>query len=325
MNFNKRILVFTLLVIGLLNYEFVQTISAQSSSKQKENLSDQTTWGYYSKGKGLLFAHINNWPQEKQIQVDKDVKVIKAFMVTDEDKALEIKECDSGDYVLLPENIAPHDSALIKMEVIPMEDWPNLKKYSQANANLSKLSNKEERVVFMGNSITENWVKFHNEFFEENQYIGRGISGQTSAQMLTRFRPDVIDIEASVVVIHAGTNDIAANRGPVTLEQIAGNIFSMTELAKANGIKVVLASVLPANSYAWRPAIYPADKIIALNEMIKTYANKNHILYLDYYSAMVDSNKGLKKEYGRDSVHPNLAGYQVMEPLVKEAIKKALR
>lgn len=325
MGFKKKVFVFTLLLMGLFGYGVAQTKLVQRELKQGESLSDQSTWGYFTKGKGLLFAHINQWPREKQIQVDKNVKVIKAVMLSDEDKALEIKESDGGDYVILPDNMSPQDSALIKMEVIPMEDWPNLKKYSQANAKLSKPEPSKKRVVFMGNSITENWVKFHGEFFEQNLYVGRGISGQTSAQMLIRFRPDVIDLDADVVVIHAGTNDIAANRGPVTLEHIAGNIFSMAELAKANGIKVVLASVLPANSYSWRPAIYPADKIIALNTMIKAYADKNNIVYLDYYSSMVDNNKGLKKEYGRDSVHPNLAGYQVMEPLVNKAIKQAIK
>ncbi|MFY0652432.1 MAG: hypothetical protein JXQ96_10385 [Cyclobacteriaceae bacterium] len=177
----------------------------------------------------------------------------------------------------------------------------------------------------MGNSITQGWVKRNPEFFEDNPYIGRGISGQTTAQMLLRFRSDVIDLKPKVVVIHAGTNDIAANRGPVTLEQIIGNIASMSELAKANGIKVVLASVLPATSYLWRPAIDPADKIIALNELIKNYADENNIVYLDYFSAMVNSENGLRKEYGRDSVHPNVAGYKVMGPLAKKAIAKALK
>ena len=177
----------------------------------------------------------------------------------------------------------------------------------------------------MGNSITQGWVKSVPEFFESNNYIGRGISGQTTAQMLLRFRPDVIDLKPEVVVIHAGTNDIAANRGPVTLEQIGGNIFSMAELARSNKIKVILASVLPSTSYLWRPAIDSADKIIALNEMIKAYANEHNIVYLDYCNSMVNNEKGLREDYGNDTVHQNVAGYKVMEDLAKEAIGKVLR
>jgi lysophospholipase L1-like esterase len=156
----------------------------------------------------------------------------------------------------------------------------------------------------MGNSITEGWVRNDPEFFHSNSYIGRGISGQTTMQMLLRFRPDVLDLKPKAVVILAGTNDIAANKGPVSIENTAGNIFSMVELAQANGIKVVLASVLPANRYSWRPAIYPADKIIALNKLIKAYAEEHNIVYLDYYSPMVDNEKGLKSAYSKDGVHP---------------------
>ncbi|MFD2832648.1 SGNH/GDSL hydrolase family protein [Gramella sp. AN32] len=176
----------------------------------------------------------------------------------------------------------------------------------------------------MGNSITEKWVQFDPEFFSKNNYIGRGISGQTTSQMLVRFRQDVIDLNPEVVVIHAGTNDIAGNTGPITVPEIAANIFSMVELAQAHDIKVILASVLPASSYSWSPSINPIEKIGQLNDFIKDYAKKNNVIYLDYYSAMVNDEKGLKKEYGRDTVHPSLKGYEVMAPLVKEAIKKAL-
>lgn len=204
------------------------------------------------------------------------------------------------------------------------QDWANLKKYAEANARLEKPSKGEKRVVFMGNSITEKWSKYSPDFFSENPYVNRGISGQVSSQMLLRFRPDVIELTPAAVVISAGTNDIAQNQGPISLEGIAGNIFSMVELAEANGIEVVMAAVLPANSYSWRPEIKPADSIIALNKMIKSYALKNNIVYVDYYEPMVNESKGLKKEYGRDSVHPGPEGYKVMEVLVQEAIAKAL-
>ncbi|MDB4584716.1 alpha-L-fucosidase, partial [Draconibacterium sp.] len=282
-------------------------------------------WGRYTSKRGLLYAHVFDWPENKQIQIDKSLKVKRAYLLEDPDHDLKIKESDKGDYILLPENAPNEYASVIRVEVIPSEDWANLKRYEKANADLSAPAANENRVVFMGNSITEGWVRHDPEFFKTNPYVGRGISGQTTAQMLLRFRPDVIDLQPKVVVINAGTNDIAANRGPQTLEQIIGNISSMAELAKANGIKVVLASALPASSYSWRPAIYPADKIIELNKMIKAYADKNDIVYLDYYSAMVNDNKGLIKEYGNDSVHPNLEGYRVMEKLVVKAINRALK
>jgi alpha-L-fucosidase len=286
---------------------------------------DRPEWGRYTSKKGLLYAHVFDWPADKQIQIDKSYKVTKAYFLADPDKQLEIKESAKGDYILLPANAPDTIATVIKIEIIPSEDWANLKRYEKANSELSAPAAGENRVVFMGNSITEGWVKYHGEFFQENPYVGRGISGQTTAQMLLRFRPDVIDLNPEVVVILAGTNDIAANRGPQTLEQIMGNIISMAQLAKASDIKVVLASVLPASKYLWRPAVNPADKIIELNEMIKAYAEKNNIVYLDYYSAMVDSNKGLIKEYGRDTVHPNVEGYKVMEKLAEKAIQKALK
>ena len=208
---------------------------------------------------------------------------------------------------------------------MPNEDWANLKKYKRANEALKAPEKKEKRVVFMGNSITERWVDFRPEFFTKNNYIGRGISGQTTSQMLLRFRQDVISLNPEVVVIHAGTNDIAGNRGPITVPEIANNIFTMAELAKAHNIKVVLASVLPASSYSWSPSINPVDKIIQLNSLIKDYAETNDIVYLDYYSPMVNEEKGLIKAYGRDTVHPSVKGYAIMEPLVKKAIKKAMK
>lgn len=204
------------------------------------------------------------------------------------------------------------------------QDWPNLARFSTANAELKAPTKGENRVVFMGNSITEGWIKKHPEFFANKPYINRGISGQTSPQMLVRFRADVIRLQPKVVVILAGTNDIAGNTGPSTLEMIEDNVASMTEIAQANEIKVILSSVLPAYDYPWKKGLEPAEKIIALNAWIKEYCAKKKIIYVDYFSAMVDERKGLKAELTYDGVHPNLAGYLVMEPLVEKAIWKAL-
>jgi len=177
---------------------------------------------------------------------------------------------------LLPENALDEIAPVIRIEAIPSEDWANLKKYNKANAAV-KASSKETKVIFMGNSITEGWVRQDLDFFKTNAFVGRGISGQTSAQILLRFRSDVIDLNPQVVAISAVTNDIAANRGPVTLEYAMGNIKSMAQVTKANGIEIVLASVLPASSFGWRPAIYPGDSIIELNKMIKAFAEENDI------------------------------------------------
>ena len=205
------------------------------------------------------------------------------------------------------------------------QDWANLERFRQENAKLPPPAKNEKRVVFMGNSITEGWGNLYPDFFKDKPYINRGISGQTTPQMLIRFRPDVINLEPAVVVILAGANDIAGNTGPSTLEMIADNIYSMAELAKAHGIKVVLSSVLPAYDFPWRPGLEPAPKIAALNKMIKAYALQHGCVYLDYYSAMVDERQGLKAELTYDGVHPNEAGYKVMSPLAEKAIAEALR
>jgi len=204
------------------------------------------------------------------------------------------------------------------------QDWANLNRYKDENGKLGLPLPEENRIVFMGNSITEGWSKIRPDFFSAKSYINRGISGQTTPQMLLRFRSDVINLKPVLVVILAGTNDIAGNTGPSTLEMILDNIISMSELAQANGIKVILSSVLPAFDYPWKPGLNPAEKIAALNMMIKKYADQNGIIYLDYYTSMVDERKGLKKEYSNDGVHPNEAGYKIMEPLAEEAIKKEL-
>jgi lysophospholipase L1-like esterase len=204
------------------------------------------------------------------------------------------------------------------------QDWANLKKYQEQNLQLKPSPAGEKRVVFMGDSITEFWSRVNPSFFELKPYINRGISGQTTPQMLNRFTADVLDLNPAVVVILGGVNDIAGNTGPTTIQSIASTIFEMVALAQANKIKVILCSVLPAYDFSWRPNQFPAEKIIALNLLIKKYALENGIYYLDYFIEMKDEKNGLKKEYGPDGVHPNLAGYQVMGPLVEEAIQKVL-
>lgn len=199
------------------------------------------------------------------------------------------------------------------------KDWANLKKYATENALLLQTPNTKP-IVLMGDSITEFWKVNDGDFFKSNNLIDRGISGQTTPQMLLRFRQDVIELNPYKVVILAGINDIAENTGPISLEAVFGNIVSMIELAKANKIKVVLCALLPSNNFYWNPKLQPADKVIALNKMIKTYALKYKIPFVDYYSAMVDKEKGLDKKYGDDGVHPNLNGYKLMEALLLKVL-----
>ena len=204
-------------------------------------------------------------------------------------------------------------------------DWADLSRYRTANNALPAPAPGERRVVFMGNSITDSWARWFPDMFPGKPYIGRGISGQTTPQMLVRFRQDVIALKPSVVVILAGTNDIAGNTGPSTLEMIEDNLVSMTELAKTNGIRVVLSSVLPVYDYPWKPGLEPAAKIVALNAWIKAYAARAGAVYVDYHSAMADARQGLRAELAIDGVHPNEAGYRVMAPLAEKAISEALR
>ena len=181
------------------------------------------------------------------------------------------------------------------------------------------------RVVFIGDSITEVWTPLFPELFPGKDYIGKGISGQTTAQILARFQRDAVALHPDVVVILAGTNDIAENGGPVTLGMIEDNIASMTDIAHAHHIKVVLSSVLPVLDYHWHKGLEPVPKIRALNQWIKSYAAANGAVYLDYYSATVDSAGGFRAELTKDGVHPNIAGYRVMTPLAQMAIDTALR
>ena len=203
-------------------------------------------------------------------------------------------------------------------------DWAYLARYRSDNAALGLPRSGENRVVFMGNSITEGWVKFFPAMFPGKPYVGRGISGQTTPQMLVRFRQDVIALKPAVVVILAGTNDIAGNTGPSTVEMIEDNLASMTEVAQANGIAVVLSSVLPVYDYPWKQGLEPAPKIVALNKWLKEYAASRGAVYLDYHKAMRDGRDGMQPELAYDGVHPNEAGYRVMASLVERAIAEAL-
>lgn len=210
------------------------------------------------------------------------------------------------------------------------QDWPNLNCYREANHALMEARQSDPNdaqtawVVFMGDSGTQGWTEKDPDFFTDNHFVGRGINGQTTPQMLLRFRQDVIDLKPKAVVILGGANDIAGNTGPSSIEMIMDNIKSMVELARANGIEVVLCSVLPANRYGWAPDVKPADTIIELNRQIKAYAEANRIVYVDFYTPLVDDQKGLNDAYGRDGVHPTIDGYKIMEPLVVEGIEKAL-
>jgi len=203
-------------------------------------------------------------------------------------------------------------------------DWANLGRYRAANANLPEAARGEARVVFMGNSITEGWAPLFPAQFPGKPYIGRGIGGQTTPQMVLRFHQDVIALGPKVVVILGGTNDIAGNTGPSTIEMIEDNLAAMTEMAEANGIRVVLCSVLPVYDYPWRPGLEPAPKIVALNTWMREYAEAHGAVYLDFHSAMADGRQGMRGEYSEDGVHPNAAGYAVMARLVEPAIVEAL-
>ncbi|KAA6457966.1 capsular biosynthesis protein [Acidobacteria bacterium AB60] len=206
-----------------------------------------------------------------------------------------------------------------------LTDFGWLARYKDANASLPAPQPDEKRVVFMGDSITEGWhFDRPDGSFAGKPYINRGISGQTSPQMLVRFRQDVVDLKPSVVVLLAGTNDIAGNTGPMTLEQTEDNLRGMAEIASANHIKVVLCSVLPAFDFPWQRGLDPAPKILTLNAWIKDYAAQNGYVYVDYHSAMKDERNGLPPNLSKDGVHPTPAGYAIMAPLAEAGIAKAL-
>jgi lysophospholipase L1-like esterase len=227
---------------------------------------------------------------------------------------------------------APVDAAKLKTDLDranrTLQDWPNLKRYHDANATVAAPAPGEERVVFMGDSITDGWGKKYGQFFPGKPYINRGISGQTTPQMLIRFRPDVIALQPKVVVILAGTNDIAGNTGPMSVDEITGNLASMAELARAHGVRVVLASVLPVHNYTPQSALtYPLrspDQIRAINRWLQGYCAANGHVYLDYFSAMIDDQGALRRELAEDGLHPGPAGYAIMARLADAAIARAL-
>lgn len=198
------------------------------------------------------------------------------------------------------------------------QDWAQFSFYQKKNEEVKT----KPVAVFMGDSITFGWAKHCGYFFKENNFIGRGIGGQVTSQMLVRLRKDVIDLKPEYAVILAGTNDIAQNQGYISVENICGNIISMVEILKANNIKPVVCSVLPVKRYPWRKQIESIAPISQLNAMLKDYCQKNNVKYVDYYSALVDSEKGLPKEYAEDGVHPTVAGFKIMQKIILEALKK---
>jgi lysophospholipase L1-like esterase len=205
-----------------------------------------------------------------------------------------------------------------------LEDWPQLSRYAAANASLP--GSEAGRVVFYGDSITDAWVRNGGKFFPGKAYVNRGISGQTTEQMVVRFRQDVVNLHPAAVVILAGTNDIAGNTGTETAETIEDGFRSMVDLARANGIKVVLASVLPVATYPWRPGVAdPPGRIKALNAWLQSYAVEQKVVYLDYYTAMAGPDGGMKPGISIDGVHPNAAGYAIMEPLAEAAVEKVVQ
>ena len=204
-------------------------------------------------------------------------------------------------------------------------DWANLARYEDDNLKVGLPKKDERRVVFMGDSITEEWSNLYPEYFTEKGYINRGIGGQTTPQMLIRFKPDVVDLKPEIVVILAGTNDIAGNTGPSNAKMIKDNIFSMAEIAKAYQMKVVLSSILPVYEYDWAREIKdPPSTIQAVNDALKQYASDQGLIYLDYFSSMVDERQSLNSDYTSDGVHPNESGYILMSSLAEEVLSELL-
>jgi len=228
---------------------------------------------------------------------------------------------NTGQPTLTPDQIAARQRA--QQEQLA-NDWPNLARYRDANRNLPPASASEPRVVFMGDSITELWDRDSGKFFASKGYIGRGIGGQTTPQMLVRFQQDVVALKPQVVVINAGTNDIAGNTGPSTLEMIEDNLTSMAQIAVSSEIKVVLASVTPAYDYPWKRGLDPAEKVVALNSWMKDYCVRTGCIYADYFTPMSDEKHGMKEGLSRDGIHPTPVGYAIMAPIAERAIAQAL-
>ncbi len=227
-------------------------------------------------------------------------------------------------------NVAPAAPIVSAKEISAMEaklaDWPQLARYREANATLAPVAQGEQRVVFYGDSITDGWGRRPDtgDFFPGEPYVNRGISGQTTPQMVVRFRQDVINLRPAAVVILAGTNDVAGNTGPMTPEMTEDNFRSMIDLAKANGIRVIVASITPAADYPWRKGLAPGPKIRALNNWLQGYCVNHSVTYLDYYTALVGEDGGMKEGTSFDGVHPNAKGYAIMAPLAQASIDKAL-
>jgi lysophospholipase L1-like esterase len=214
--------------------------------------------------------------------------------------------------------------ALTSMTLLSAQDWHQGQKYQSDNAKILR-EKTPVKAVFMGNSITQGWADMRPEFFKDHGFVGRGIGGQTTPQMLLRLRQDVLELKPEAVVILAGINDIAQNTGPITLKETLGNIQSMAELALAHGINPIICSVLPANSFPWRPEIIPTQLVIDLNSQLQRWALEKNLVFVDFYTPMVDEKLGLKSHLGYDPVHPNVAGYQVMEPILLKALNQLLK
>lgn len=205
-----------------------------------------------------------------------------------------------------------------------VKDWAQTDRYANKNAEL-KAGNTKPEVIIFGDSIISGWYNQDEAFFTGNGFVGRGIGGQTTCQALIRMRPDVIDLHPKIVVILIGVNDIAQNIGPVSKETSLGNIISMCELARVNKIKPVLCSILPAYNFRWRPELTPAEDVRQFNEMLKEYARKAHIRYVDFYSSLVDERGGIDSKYSEETVHPNLEGYKIMESILMDSIAGMIR
>lgn len=205
-----------------------------------------------------------------------------------------------------------------------LNNWAQFDQYETSNKIVQSLPQKSRNVVFFGNSITEHWIHYDSIFFAKNKFVNRGISGQTTSQMIIRFRKDVLDLKPKVVVILAGTNDIAGNTGYISIDNIAGNIQSMCELAQYHHIKVILCSLLPAFDYPWSRGKNPDQKIPELNALLQKIAQKNNLQYVDLFSRMADEKNGLQSSLTQDGVHPNLNGYKIMEEILLPIIEKKL-
>lgn len=220
-----------------------------------------------------------------------------------------------------PEQLTPQQVAGMQHQ---LADWAQLSRYRQENAALGDPTPQQRRVVFYGDSITDSWGRQHGRFFPDQPWVNRGISGQTTPQMLVRFQQDVLALHPEAVVILAGINDIAGNTGAESLGTIQDNFRSMVALAKAAHVRVILSSVLPAAAFPWHPGVDPRDEVVALNQRLQEFAAKEHVGFLNYYPAMVGPDGGMRPGISLDGIHPNDAGYAIMEPLAREAVLKSL-